>query len=473
MAVCGPRPLLVKYLPLYNEHQARRHEVRPGFTGLAQVNGRNSISWEEKFDLDALCEAVKKLGFESEIIWEQGNVSKNYDFRPHKIFMTALKLLTHPFLTIGVLKSMKEVKSKPVSEEKAQKFDAFVDDCITQRLFSKKELSQIAKGNEFAKFICGSDQVWCSTTMYVDPLMYLRFAPKAKRIAYAPSIGRDYIPTYNQRQMKKYISEIPYVSIREEEGKKIIKDLTGRDVPVVLDPTLLLTREDWVKLAKSEIQSNDKYAILYFLDEPEELNQKQIMKFLRNNHLSAFSIGQNFSNVEKAENIKCPSCGPKDFLSLIRDAEIVITDSYHGMQVYNRPSCFECKFRGAQGVGDIRVGDFWGIKKTDAYWNSAGVSCIFVRTELGENAMNMFNESELFLYKTDYKTATLSNMSSYSNKSDKYVRLRKKFAEVFKKRGLVAACIATGTASFWAKHIVPDQFHVAIKRVYHFFKDKR
>ena len=52
MSIVGPRPLLVKYLPLYNEHQAPRHEVRPGLTGWAQVNGRNSITWEQKFDYD-------------------------------------------------------------------------------------------------------------------------------------------------------------------------------------------------------------------------------------------------------------------------------------------------------------------------------------------------------------------------------------------------------------------------------------
>lgn len=52
MSIVGPRPLLVKYLPRYNEHQKHRHDVKPGFTGWAQCNGRNAISWEEKFDLD-------------------------------------------------------------------------------------------------------------------------------------------------------------------------------------------------------------------------------------------------------------------------------------------------------------------------------------------------------------------------------------------------------------------------------------
>ena len=65
MSVVGPRPLLVKYLPLYNEHQRKRHLVRPGLTGYAQANGRNSLSWEQKFDMDV--EYVEKISFAMDV----------------------------------------------------------------------------------------------------------------------------------------------------------------------------------------------------------------------------------------------------------------------------------------------------------------------------------------------------------------------------------------------------------------------
>lgn len=73
MSLIGPRPLLVQYLPLYNEHQLRRHEVRPGITGWAQVNGRNAISWKQKFDYD---------------VWYVDNLSLGLDI---KIFFLTIK----------------------------------------------------------------------------------------------------------------------------------------------------------------------------------------------------------------------------------------------------------------------------------------------------------------------------------------------------------------------------------------------
>ncbi len=147
----------------------------------------------------------------------------------------------------------------------------------------------------------------------------------------------------------------------------------------------------------------------------------------------------------------------------------------YGFQIFNRPSCLKCQYRGKVGEGDIRVGDYWGIKKTDLFWNPMGVSSIFVRTRKGLNIINKLKNNRIILYDSDYETATLSNMSSYKNKSQKFIDLRSKFAQIYIKegKGLVTACHCTATISFWIKHYIPDEFHNFLKRIYHVIYDKR
>lgn len=99
MSVVGPRPLLMRYLPRYNAHQARRNEVRPGFTGLAQVHGRNAITWEEKFDWD-----VRYVD----------NVSFLGDWKI--IFQTVKTVLSHEGISSGTSVTMEEFMGTPEPE---------------------------------------------------------------------------------------------------------------------------------------------------------------------------------------------------------------------------------------------------------------------------------------------------------------------------------------------------------------------
>ena len=297
---------------------------------IAVVNRTNLKNFGSVLQVYALCVAVKKLGFESEVVWQSGNMSKNFDIRPNKILRTGLKLLCHPLLLWSTYKTVRNVKSVVIDEGKIKKFDDFVAKNFNQKFYAPNEMEIISLSGQYHKFICGSDQIWVTTTLYPDPMMYLRFAPMEKRVAYAPSLGRNYIPNYNKRILKKYINDVPCVSVREDEGQRLIKELTGRDVPVVADPTLLLRSNEWDRL-KTDVVLPEKYVLCYFLDEPAVEVKSAICEFAKKNELNIVVLGKIGDINYPSDPIYQPTAGPGEFLSITSRAAMVITDSYHGM----------------------------------------------------------------------------------------------------------------------------------------------
>lgn len=164
--------------------------------------------------------------------------------------------------------------------------------------------------------------------MYPDPIMYLRFASKEKRVAYAPSLGRSYIPQYNRTTLKRYIDDIPYISIRESEGAFLLHDLLNRAVPVVLDPTLLFNNEFWHKYMSPINESG--YILCYFLDQPSKEVQENIIRFANGKKVVVLKSSPDHI-VETYDDVVVPEAGPGEFLSYISNADFVFTDSYHGM----------------------------------------------------------------------------------------------------------------------------------------------
>src|SRR5699024_7327637 len=106
------------------------------------------------------------------------------------------------------------------------------------------------KLNDYDFFVTGSDQVWNPFFTNSSSLYFLTFAPRKKRIAYAPSFGISEVPDLLRENFTKWLSEIEHLSVREDAGADIIKQLTNRDSEVVADPTLLLTKESWLSIAE-------------------------------------------------------------------------------------------------------------------------------------------------------------------------------------------------------------------------------
>lgn len=178
--------------------------------------------------------------------------------------------------------------------------------------------------NQYVYFVCGSDQIWNPYYPQNSMIDFLRFAPATKRVAYAPSFGVSHIPENKVELYKKWLSEIPNLSVREEQGAAIIKKLTGREVTVLADPTLMLNKDEWLAIAKKpSIYIEQKYILTYFLGNQTKEYRKAICE-----------IAEIFScrviNLLDIREFESYTVDPAEFIYLINRAKLVCTDSFHG-----------------------------------------------------------------------------------------------------------------------------------------------
>lgn len=180
--------------------------------------------------------------------------------------------------------------------------------------------------HQCAACLCGSDQIW--NPLFFDSAMFLDFCTngKTKKIAYAPSIGAEEIKIHRE-EIKKLVNKFDCLSVREEKGASLIKELTGRKAEVVLDPTLLLDKEDWEKIMiKPTLQK--PYILCYFLGY-EEVPARFIQELRQQSGLDVY-IATSYFYPCKIEGIRLSTLSPREFLGLVANAAYICVNSFHG-----------------------------------------------------------------------------------------------------------------------------------------------
>lgn len=272
----------------------------------------------------ALKKVIGELGYYATILWTDENAHSGRDIRINKVLRMGVRMLIHPDLFKHTIEAYNRSLRQPLDDAIKSKFIEFEKKHLQVKGLPFQKLKNFAYAADTQALVCGSDQIWSAAGANVEPLYYLRFAPIDKRVAYAPSFGASKVPAYNQKLIKKYIAEIPYVSVREKQGAQIVFDLTKREVPVVLDPTLLVDWNQWEKPEKGD------YFLLYFLSEPSLNTINKIAALAKRENCRIVALPYRFCVYSKIKDIDYPNAGPKEFVKLIRNARCVYTDSFHG-----------------------------------------------------------------------------------------------------------------------------------------------
>ncbi len=287
----------------------------------------NTLNFGALMQCYALYKACSDLGADVEVIDYRNWVIEN-NVRPISMVTRRGKERINIKSIIRLLCAYPMIKSKKAS------FDGFIKKNIklSKKVYAKRE-KILNDPPEYDKYIIGSDQVWNYNINGMDTTYLMDFVKDKSRIfSFSSSFGLESIDKDKENIYSNLLVRIPEISVRERQGAKIIRDLTGKDAKVLCDPVFLLPKEEWISLISANKGSKNSTICTYFLNYntkgqfESEYNKREDLKQYKNVKLAGGITFRDFLN----KNIKVKIFGgPLDYLKSIYEARYVFTDSFH------------------------------------------------------------------------------------------------------------------------------------------------
>ncbi len=241
-------------------------------------------------------------------------------FHPHKLYNACMSRI------MKKLPYARFVADK--YQKRAEQFDKFADSVPhTEKIYRTGDFENW--NENFDTYITGSDQVW-NPEWYRAPC-FLNFVKNGKKISYAASIGQDTLSPEQKKLFADHLASFSAVSVREENAVDLLSDISPQKPIWVLDPTLLLTRNEWEEVTASSL-INEPYIFCYFLgiDKNKCSIARQFAKCKGLKLVTVpYLLGYDFKEDRYFGDYRLFEAGPREFLSLIKNADYVLTDSFH------------------------------------------------------------------------------------------------------------------------------------------------
>lgn len=266
---------------------------------------------------------VEKKGYKTEFIdYQQKNQQSKWD-----VLLLRIRRIPVYLSKIGKYAVIHKVK-------KNQKMWMEQFDCFYTQYFQlgKKQYTDITElmdnPPQYDGYLVGSDQTWNPNVSNNTDAFYLSFvASSKKKGSYAPSIAVPYLTSSQEERFKHLLHDFQFLSCREKQGTKMLQNLLKKEVTNVLDPTLMIKKDEWLSMVKTKT-SREPYILIYFLGDNAE-HREFVEELSRFTGLRIVCIPISYLEI-KNKNYEQIWANPIQFIELINGAEIICTDSFHG-----------------------------------------------------------------------------------------------------------------------------------------------